>query len=632
MGVFSYEPSLERQKTWENAKKLWGPFWTSQPNPPSYEWGPVDLRQTPVDPTTMTSPEILLRKASDWLYNVPGKVNNFAANPPVRLDEVVAPVAKQFDSWWNNPKAVHDKRQAAERQRVSPQQPQSAAFSPTGESELMKLWVARESGGDPKAKNPNSTASGKHQFIEQTWLATIKRHGDKIPELRGVPALIQQDKSGRYYIPDAATQKRVLDLRFNEKVSDAVAPFHGEDLITEMTPRLGRKPTPEELYMGVFLGGPLAATVAKLPPDASVGAVLPASYIKANAPIFPQGAATTVATFKQRLQRKPSSGGTLLASQTVQLPGPPPDRPMPVPTDFSRAEEILASMRPARQIEGETQEQVRDLILAGWAQGISSSQGGIPGMLARMGAGGFAGLAQGKELERQLERQAQQDMLRWQGQAVDLELTKASTRAREKNAALETDWQNKGNLWEHKLRIAQFGKLDIDANGMMQVQTASPDGQSVQRSIYYVGNQLMELKAEALQRIQGGRSFFSGADGKLFEGWPDKKKAKAEEYLLALRRTQSGYPGGDAAFLEVLADEIVESPYKMDILGGDPKKHQAEILKLAALYGGDTKRAELVYIVKELNRQSRENPDGMARLMQEATGKGLVGPLMMKYQ
>jgi hypothetical protein len=42
--------------------------------------------------------------------------------------------------------------------------------------------IAVESGGDPNAKNPHSSASGPGQFLDSTWLATLKAHRPDIAQ------------------------------------------------------------------------------------------------------------------------------------------------------------------------------------------------------------------------------------------------------------------------------------------------------------------------------------------------------------------------------------------------------------------------------------------------------------------
>src|SRR3954468_2883035 len=43
---------------------------------------------------------------------------------------------------------------------------------------LMKT-AGRESGLDPRARSGASSAAGLFQFVEQTWLSTLKNHGSK---------------------------------------------------------------------------------------------------------------------------------------------------------------------------------------------------------------------------------------------------------------------------------------------------------------------------------------------------------------------------------------------------------------------------------------------------------------------
>lgn len=57
------------------------------------------------------------------------------------------------------------------RQQPRAQQPQQQApvYSNTGGGCVPDYIVQRESGGDYKAENPTSTASGKYQFLDGTW-------------------------------------------------------------------------------------------------------------------------------------------------------------------------------------------------------------------------------------------------------------------------------------------------------------------------------------------------------------------------------------------------------------------------------------------------------------------------------
>src|SRR3989344_294035 len=47
------------------------------------------------------------------------------------------------------------------------------------DAEFLVRTARRESAMNPSARAPTSSAAGLFQFIEQTWLATVKAHGAK---------------------------------------------------------------------------------------------------------------------------------------------------------------------------------------------------------------------------------------------------------------------------------------------------------------------------------------------------------------------------------------------------------------------------------------------------------------------
>jgi len=49
---------------------------------------------------------------------------------------------------------------------------------------LVDNIISAESGGNPYAKNPNSSAAGLGQFIDSTWLAMLAKHR---PDIQGTP-------------------------------------------------------------------------------------------------------------------------------------------------------------------------------------------------------------------------------------------------------------------------------------------------------------------------------------------------------------------------------------------------------------------------------------------------------------
>src|SRR3712207_2025996 len=64
-----------------------------------------------------------------------------------------------------------------------------------------------ESGFNPNARARTSSATGLFQFIDQTWLGTVKQHGDK-HGLGWAANAIQQGSNGRYFVADPAMRSR----------------------------------------------------------------------------------------------------------------------------------------------------------------------------------------------------------------------------------------------------------------------------------------------------------------------------------------------------------------------------------------------------------------------------------------
>lgn len=70
------------------------------------------------------------------------------------------------------------------------------AYNPVpAEVALLNLIMGRESGGNPTAKNPNSSASGLFQFILSTWqsfgsLAEVNL--SQYPTMASAPVAVQQ--------------------------------------------------------------------------------------------------------------------------------------------------------------------------------------------------------------------------------------------------------------------------------------------------------------------------------------------------------------------------------------------------------------------------------------------------------
>lgn len=148
----------------------------------------------------------------------------------------------------------------------------------------------RESSMDSTASARNSSAVGLFQFVENTWMETVKTAGPK-HGLGEAAAAITRSENGRYNVADPATRTAILALRTVPEASALMAGeftrANGEKLESD----LGRAPTDGELYIAHFLGAGGASQLIRLAatnPDASAAKSFPAAA-RANPSIFYSG-------------------------------------------------------------------------------------------------------------------------------------------------------------------------------------------------------------------------------------------------------------------------------------------------------------------------------------------------------
>ena len=142
-----------------------------------------------------------------------------------------------------------------------------------------------ESNLNPNAQVSTSSARGLFQFIDQTWLGTMKQSGATLGYGKYADA-ITRTSSGRFVVKDPAMRNEIFALRKDPTANSLMAGAFANSNSKVLTDRLGRKPTDGELYMAHFLGASGAARFiksAEARPDAKA-----ANYFPRAAPEAPR--------------------------------------------------------------------------------------------------------------------------------------------------------------------------------------------------------------------------------------------------------------------------------------------------------------------------------------------------------
>jgi hypothetical protein len=191
----------------------------------------------------------------------------------------------------------------------------------TGASFHYLLATAKmESDFNPSAGASTSSARGLYQFIEQTWLATVKEAGGQVGYGQYADA-ITKTASGDYVVVDPVARRDIMKLRDDPAVSAAMAGVLTQSNSFQLTGRIGRRPTDGELYMAHFMGVGGAAKLinsAVDDPQASAAKMFPAAAA-ANRSIFydKQSKARTVSDVYAVIAARYASAAGAPATQTA---------------------------------------------------------------------------------------------------------------------------------------------------------------------------------------------------------------------------------------------------------------------------------------------------------------------------
>ena len=162
------------------------------------------------------------------------------------------------------------------------------AAATTGTSfEYLLATAKMESNFNPKASASTSSARGLYQFIDQTWLGTVKEAGAQLGYGKYADA-ITKTPSGSYSVSDPAARAAIMRLRDDPDAASSMAAVLTQSNSFKLTGKIGRRPTDGELYMAHFMGVGGAAKLisnAEDNPNASAARLFP-NAAAANRSIF----------------------------------------------------------------------------------------------------------------------------------------------------------------------------------------------------------------------------------------------------------------------------------------------------------------------------------------------------------
>ena len=195
------------------------------------------------------------------------------------------------------------------------------AASTTGTSfEYLLATAKMESNFNPTAGASTSSARGLFQFIDQTWLGTVKEAGSQLGYGKYAD-VITKDSSGGYSVGNASDRAAVMKLRDDPDAASSMAGVLTQSNSFKLTGKIGRRPTDAELYMAHFMGvggaGKLISS-AEDSPNANAAQMFP-NAAAANRSIFydRSGSARSVSQVYSVLTSRYASAASSPATQTA---------------------------------------------------------------------------------------------------------------------------------------------------------------------------------------------------------------------------------------------------------------------------------------------------------------------------
>jgi hypothetical protein len=226
-----------------------------------------------------------------------------------------------------------------------------SAANATGTSFSYLLATAKiESDLDPSLTMKSSSAAGLFQFIDQTWLGTLKQAGPAFGYGAYADA-ITRNAAGHYSVDDPEMRKQIMKLRQDPTANSVMAGVLTQKNAGSLTRKIGRQPTDSELYIAHFLGaggaGKLIQAAASNPQANAADAFPLAAH--ANRPIFydRQGNARSISGVYSEIVRRFKAAGDSVGATMMASAAPHPSaqaaRAIPPVTDVAAVTKVFAA-------------------------------------------------------------------------------------------------------------------------------------------------------------------------------------------------------------------------------------------------------------------------------------------------
>jgi hypothetical protein len=137
--------------------------------------------------------------------------------------------------------------------------------------------VVGETAFHQNAVNKHTGAAGPFQFVKNTWLSMVKRHGETLGVKPELVDQIKTDAKGHLKVDNAQALNDILELRHDVALSAKMASKLMAENTTQLHRLLNRAPSESEVHLAFLLGaagaGKLLNAAAATPDIASTQVV-----------------------------------------------------------------------------------------------------------------------------------------------------------------------------------------------------------------------------------------------------------------------------------------------------------------------------------------------------------------------